>query len=104
MAPVLKELLNQTAVSVMQLEMQLMPFTGPHLENANVSSSVAVYTLYIVIFYKLIYNVAYCDNNCAGSVGFGCATCKVGFMSPPECCQCVPGRDEDAGVCSKLAM
>ena len=24
-------------------------------------------------------------------------------MSPPECCQCVPGRDEVAGVCSKLA-
>ena len=43
MAPVLKELLNQTAVSVTQLEMQLMPFTRPHLENANVSSSVAVY-------------------------------------------------------------
>ena len=24
-------------------------------------------------------------------------------MREPECCQCVPGRDEVAGVCSKLA-
>ena len=39
MAPVLKELSNQTAVSVTLLEMQLMPFIGPHLVNAYVSTS-----------------------------------------------------------------
>ena len=37
MAPVQKVLSNQTAVIVTQLEMQLMPFTRPHLENADVS-------------------------------------------------------------------
>ena len=39
-APVLKVLSNQTAVSVTQLEMKLMPFTRPHLGNACVSTSI----------------------------------------------------------------
>ena len=38
MAPVLKELLNQTAVSVTQLEIQLMPFTRIKMTSAYVSA------------------------------------------------------------------
>ena len=32
----------------------------------------------------------------------GCDTCKPGFITEPECCQCEPGREEVAGVCSKF--
>ena len=107
MEPVQRALLHQTAVSVTQLEMQLIPFIRPHLVNANVSVGSNVwppfekihstkngYTEYII--------AAFCHNNCASSVGFGCDTCKTGFMSPPECCQCEPGREEVNGICSKL--
>ena len=52
MEPVQKALSHQTAVSVTQLEMQLMPFIRLHLENANVSvwlKSVTAKDLYTVI-------------------------------------------------------
>ena len=45
---------------------------------------------------------AFCKKNCAKIGDMGCDTCKPGFITEPECCQCEAGREEVDGVCSKF--
>jgi hypothetical protein len=49
----------------------------------------------------LTFLAAFCQSNCAVIGTSGCTTCKSGFITEPECCQCEPGRTEVNGVCSK---
>ena len=101
MVPVLKELLNQTAVSVTQLEIQLMPFTRTKMTSVYVSTVTFLIHNHVP---QLNYNnnsVAFCKLNCAVIGSSGCTTCKDGFMREPECCRCESGRTEVNGVCSK---
>ena len=32
--------------------------------------------------------LAFCKNNCAETGSSGCITCKTGYISEPECCEC----------------
>ena len=101
MVPVLKELSNQTAVSVTQLEMQLMPFTRIKMMSAYVSTFLIHNHVRCSVNNYNNLAIAFCKSNCAVIGSSGCTTCKTGFMREPECCQCEPGRTEVNGVCSK---
>ena len=101
MEPVKKELWHQTAVSVTQLAIQLMPFTRTHPATAYVGLTNRSTLLIMIVEYFV---AAFCKNNCATRGNSGCLACKPGFITAPECCQCEPGREEVNGVCSELLL
>ena len=119
MVPAKREPYRLTAATVTQLVMKLMLSTRPKVVNANVSfrknrvkySHPLQYSTYLYNMHGYIpskmyisLHVAFCKKNCASIGDMGCDTCKPGFITEPECCQCEPGREEVAGVCSKYAL